>query len=70
MIMLLYLGDKQSLVLIVREKYHQEKLLRELNISVQLTMATGFTVELLILFPPLAKKKKMTLHTCLKKAFT
>lgn len=56
--MLLYLGDKQRLVLIVKEKYHQEKPLRELNISVQLTMATGFTVELLISFPPPAKKKK------------
>lgn len=70
MMMPLYLGDKRCFVLIVREKYHQEKLLMEPNISVQLTMATGFTVELLISFPPPAKKKKPTLHTCLEKAFT
>lgn len=36
---------------------NQMKRPRELNISVQLTMATGFAVELLISFSPPAKKK-------------
>lgn len=43
--------------MIANEKYHQIKLRRELNLSVQLAMATGFAVELFVLFPPTARKK-------------
>lgn len=67
MIMLLYLGDERSFVLIVREKYHQEKVLRKLSISVQLTMATGFTAQLLISFLPAAKKKNQHFKKLLPK---